>query len=65
MVPQECIQHQEQLVAGESSQNIVDIPTVQDQVIIQEIPKFRLSRGSRDKPLDPIKVVPEERVQHR
>ena len=37
MVPQECIQHQEQLVVGETSENIVEIPTVQDQVIIQEI----------------------------
>ena len=41
MVPQECIQHQEQLVVGEASQTIVDIPTVQDQVIIQEIPEVR------------------------
>ena len=39
MARQECLQHQEQLVVGRTSQNIVHIPTVQDQVIIQEIPE--------------------------
>ena len=62
MVPQECIQHQEQLV-GETSQNIVDIPTVQDQVIIQETPEVQVVERIQEQTMDPIKVVPEERMQ--
>ena len=30
--------HQEQIVAGEMTQNIVENPAVQEQVIVQEIP---------------------------
>ena len=57
MVPQGCIQHQEQLIAGESSQNIVDIPTVQDQVIIHEIPEVQVDERIQEPIMDPIKVV--------
>ena len=32
--------HQEQIVAGEMTQNIVENPAVQEQVIVQEIPPF-------------------------
>ena len=63
MVPQECIQHQEQLVVGETSQNIVDIPTVQDPVIIQDVPEVQVVERIQEQAVDPIKVVPEERVQ--
>ena len=34
--------HQEQVVAGQTTQNIVDISTVQEQVIAQEIPEFQV-----------------------
>ena len=34
--------HQEQIVAGETSQNIVEIQTVQGQVIVQEIPEVQV-----------------------
>ena len=59
---QECIQHQEQLVVGETSQTIVDIPTVQDQVIIQEIPEVQVVERIQEQIKYSIKVVPEERV---
>ena len=62
-MPQECIQHEEQLVVGETSQIIVDIPTVQDQVIIQEIPEVQVVERIQEQIKDSIKVVPEERAQ--
>ena len=65
MVPQECIQHQEQLVVGETSQIIVVIPTYRDQVIIQEIPEVQVVERIQEQIKDSIKVVLEERVQHR
>ena len=34
--------HQEQIVAGETTQNTVEIPTVQEQVIVQEIPEVQV-----------------------
>ena len=32
--------HQEQIVAGEMTQNIIENSVVQEQVIVQEIPEF-------------------------
>ena len=37
--------------------------TVQDQVIIQEIPEVQVVERIQEQTMDPIKVVPEERVQ--
>ena len=55
LVRQECIQHQEQQVVGETSQIIVDIPTVQDQVIIQEIPEVQVVERIQEQIKDSIK----------
>ena len=38
--------HQEHIVAGETTQNIVEIPVVQEQVIVQEIPQAPQIIGS-------------------
>ena len=66
LVPQECIQHQEQLVVGETSQNIEDIPTVQDQMIVQEIPEVQIVERIQEQIVKTIKLFHMvERVQQR
>ena len=49
--------HQERIVTVETTQNIVEIPAVQEQVIVQEIPQ--LPRRI----VETIEVLPQERVE--
>ena len=45
LVSQVRTQLQKQTVAGETSQNIVETSTVQEQVIIQETPEVQVVEG--------------------
>ena len=56
---------QEQIAAGETTQNIVDIPTVQEQVIVQEDPMVQFMERIQEQIVETIKEVPQERVQQR
>ena len=56
---------QEQIAAGETTQNIVDIPTVQEQVIVQGIPEVQVVEQIQEEIVEAIKVNPLERVQQR
>ena len=60
--------HQEQIVAGETLQNIV-IPTMQKQMIVQNIPEVRVVQEAPEHIVETTKVVPrelaDERVQQR
>ena len=53
--------HQEQIVTGEMTQNIVENPAMQDQVIVQDIPE--VVERIQERILDPVEVLPHERVQ--
>ena len=53
--------HQEQIVAGMTTQHRIENPAVQDQVIVQEIPE--VVERIQERILDPIEVLPHERVQ--
>ena len=57
--------HQEQIVAGETCQNIVENPTVQERVIVQKIPEVQVVERIQEQILETIKTVPKERVQQR
>ena len=59
LVPQERTQPQKQTVAGETSQNIVETPTVQEQVIIQETPEVQVVEGIQEQIVMTIEVVPQ------
>ena len=53
--------HREQIVAGETTQNTVENPAVQEQVIVQEIPP--IVERIQERIVEPIEVLPHERVQ--
>ena len=53
--------HQEQIVAGEMTQNIVENPAVQEWVIVQEIPP--VFERIQERNVEPIEVRSHERVQ--
>ena len=55
--------HQEQIVAGMTTQHRIENPAVQDQVIVQEIPE--VVEGIQERILDPIEVLPHEHVQQQ
>ena len=57
--------HQEQIVAGKTTQNIVEIPTVQEHVIVQEIPQVTFVDWTPEQIVEPIEVLPQERVELR
>ena len=57
LVSQECIQNQGQFVVGETSQNIVDTPTVQDQMIVQEIPEVQIVERIQEQIVKTIKLL--------
>merc|ERR1712013_241821 len=71
--------HQEQVVAGSVSQNVVEIPTVQEVVQVQEIPEVQTVERIEEvvqkvqRPVEQIveqtvevpKIIPQERVQQR
>ena len=57
--------HQEQIVAGEMTQNIVENPAVQEQVIVQEIPQVSIVERIQEQIVEPIEVLPHERVTQR
>ena len=54
--------HQEQVVAGMTTQHMIGNPDVQDQVIVQDVPG--VVERIQERILDPIEVFPLERVQH-
>ena len=54
--------HQEHIVAGETTQNIVENPAVQEQVIVQEIPQVSIVERIQEQIIEPIEVLPHERV---
>ena len=57
--------HQEQIVAGETTPNIVEIPIVQEQVIVQEIHQVPTMDWTPEQIVETIGVLPQERVlQH-
>ena len=57
--------NQEQIVAGETTPNIVEIPEVQEQVIVQEIPQVPTVDWTPEQIVETIGVLPQERVlQH-
>ena len=57
--------HQEQIGAGETTPNIVEIPVVQEQVIVQEIPLVPTVDWIPEQIVETIGVLPQERVpQH-
>ena len=49
------------IVTGEMTQNIVENPAMQDQVIVHDIPE--VAELIQERILDPIEVLPHERVQ--
>ena len=51
---------QEQIVAGETTQNTVDIPTVQEQVIVQENPEVQFVERIQEQI---VETIPLERLQ--
>ena len=53
---------QEQIAAGDPTQNIVDIPTVQEQVIVQENPEVQCVERIQKQI---VETIPLERVQLR
>ena len=55
--------HQEQIGAWETTQSIVQIPTVQEQVIVQVIPQVPVVERILKQIVEPIEVLPQERVQ--
>ena len=55
--------HQEQLVAGEMTPNIVENPVVQEQAIVQENSELQLMERIQDQREETTKEVPRERVQ--
>ena len=55
--------HQEQIVAGETTQNIVEIPVVQEQVIVQEIPHVPYVDWTPEQIVETIGVLPQECVK--
>ena len=52
--------HQEQIVAWEMTQNVVENPAVQEQVIVHEIPP--VFERIQERIVEPIEVLPHERV---
>ena len=56
---------QEQIAAGETTQNMVDIQTVQEQVIVQGIPEVQVVKLVQKQIVEAIEVNPLERVQQR
>ena len=57
--------HQEQIVAGETTQNIVENPAVQEQVIVQEIPRVSIVAQVQEQTVEPIEVLPHELATQR
>ena len=53
------------MAAGETTQNIVDIPTVQKQVIVQGNPEVQVVEQIQERIVETIKVNPLERVHQR
>ena len=56
---------QEQIAAGETTRNIVENSTVQEQVIVPEIPELQVMERIQAQIVESIKEVPQERVQQR
>ena len=54
--------HQEQIVAGETTQNVVENQSVQEQVIVQKIPQVSIVEKMQEDTVEPIEVLPPERV---
>ena len=50
------------LLQGETTQNIVDVPTVQEQVIVQGIPEVQVVERIQEQI---VESIPLERVQQR
>ena len=57
--------HQEQIVAGEMTLNIVEHPVVQEQVIVQENSELQVMERIQEQIVETTKEVPRERVQQR
>ena len=64
--------HQEQIPASETTENIAEIPCVQEQAIVQEIPpdveensKLQVMERIQEQIVETTKEVPQERVQQR
>ena len=55
--------HQEQIVAGETTENRVKIPAVQEQVIFRGVPQVPIVERIQEQIVEPIEVLPHERVQ--
>ena len=56
---------QEQIAAWETTQNIVDIPTVQEPVLGEGIPELQVVEQKQEQIVEAIKVNLLERVQQR
>ena len=57
--------HQEQIVAGEMTLNIVENPVVQERVIVQENSELQVMERIQEQIVETTKEVPWERVQQR
>ena len=60
--PRDC---QEQIAAGETNRNRVDAPTVQEPVLVQEIPELQVVEQKQKQTVEAIEVNPLERVCRR
>ena len=56
---------QEQIAAGETTRNIVENPTAQEQVIFQVNPDVRIVERIQEQIVETMKEVPHDRVQQR
>ena len=54
---------QEQIVAGETTQNIVEIPAAHEKAIVQEIPKVHVVERIQEQIVETIRKIPQERMQ--
>ena len=57
--------HQEQIVAGEMTLNIVENPAVQEQVIVQANSELQVVERIQEQIVETTEEVPRERVQQR
>ena len=55
--------HQEQIVAGEMTPNLVENPAVQEQTIVQENSELQLMERIQEQIVEPIEVPLQEHVQ--
>ena len=55
----------EQIAAGETIQNRVENPTVQEQVNVQENPEVHVMERIQEQIVETSKVFPRERCQQR